>query len=153
MWPVHSWALMLIVVVGAGALAGLDPLLNISTSLVGLGSVGLMSLLAVTALVVPIFFAHRGIYGMATTVAPAIGGMAIAVATVLAVANYSALTGVDSRVINSLPWLLVLSALIGIVQGQWLRVNRPATYERIGASRVDEDVAPVQSTEVALERA
>ena len=67
--------------------------------------------------------------------------------------NYSALTGVDSPVINSLPWLLVLSALIGIVQGQWLRVNRPATYERIGASRVDEDVAPVQSTEVALERA
>ena len=43
---------------------------------------------------------------MATTVAPAIGGMAIAVATVLAVANYSALTGVESRIINSLPWLL-----------------------------------------------
>ena len=144
---------MLIVVVGAGALAGLDPLLNISTSLVGLGSVGLMSLLAVTALVVPIFFAHRGIYGMATTVAPAVGGMAISAATVLAVANYSALTGVESRIINSLPWLLVLSALIGVVQGQWLRVNRPTTYERIGASRVDEDVAPMQSTEVALERA
>ena len=105
------------------------------------------------ALVVPIFFAHRGIFGMATTIAPAIGGMAIAVATVLAVANYSSLTGEESRINNSLPWLLVLSALIGIVQGQWLRVNRPTTYERIGASRVDEDVAPVQSTEVALERA
>jgi hypothetical protein len=70
---------------------------------------------------------------------------------VLAIANYSALTGVDSRIINSMPWLLVLSALIGVVQGQWLRVNRPATYERIGASRVDEDVARVRSPEVSPE--
>ena len=143
---------MLIVVVGTGALAGLHPLLNISTSLVGLGSVGLMSLLAVTALIVPIFFARRGIHGVATTVAPAIGGIAIAVATVLAVINYSALTGVESRVINSLPWLLVLSALIGIIEAQWLRIHRPGAYELIGASRVDYDAAPEQSTEVALER-
>jgi hypothetical protein len=144
---------MLIAVIGTGALARLDPLLNISTALVGLGSVGLMSLLAGTALVVPIFFARRGIYGVATTVAPAIGGLAIAVATVLAVANYSALTGVDSPVINSLPWLLVPCALVGIVRAQWLRVHRPGAYARIGASRVDEDVSPGQSAGVALERA
>jgi amino acid transporter len=144
---------MLIVVVGSGALAGLDPLLNISTSLVGLGSVGLMSLLAFTALVVPVFFARRGTYGVATTVAPAIGGIAIAIATGLAVANYSALTGVESRVINSLPWLLVVAAVIGIVRAQWLRVHDPAAYQRIGASRVDEDVVLAPSTGVALERA
>jgi len=112
-----------------------------------------MSLLAVTALVVPIFFARRGIYGVATTVAPAIGGIAISVATALAVAIYSALTGVESRIINSLPWLLVLSAVIGIIQAQWPRVHSPGAYERIGASRVDEDVAPAQSTEFVLERA
>jgi amino acid transporter len=144
---------ILVVVIGAGSLAGLDPLLNISTALVGLGSVGLMSLLAVTALVVPIFFARRGIYGLATTLAPAIGGLAIALATALAVANYSALTGVDSRIINSLPWLLVLCALIGVVQAHWLRTRSPGAYARIGASRVDEDVAPVPPGEVALERA
>jgi amino acid transporter len=144
---------MLIVVVGAGAFAGFDPLLNISTSLVGLGSVGLMSLLAITALVVPIFFARRGSYGVATIVAPVIGGVAIAVATALAVTNYSALTGVESRIINSLPYLLVLAALIGIIQAQWLRVHRPGTYDRIGASRVDRDVASVHSTGTLLEKA
>jgi amino acid transporter len=143
---------MLIGVVGTCALAGLDPLLNISTSLVGLGSVGLMALLAVTSTVVPIFFARRGSYGLATTVAPAVGGIAIAIATALAVANYSALTGVESPVINSLPWLLVLVAAIGVIQAQWLRAHRPGAYERIGASRVGADVVPVQSPDVALER-
>jgi hypothetical protein len=90
---------------------------------------------------------------MLGAVAPAIGGVAIAVATGLAVTNYSALTGVESRVINSLPWSLVLSAAIGIIQARWLRTHNPGAYERIGASRVDEAVTSAQSTAVALERA
>ena len=46
-----------------------------------------------------------------------------------------------------------VAAVAAADPGHFVLVNRPATYERIGASRVDEDVAPVQSTEVALERA
>jgi len=132
---------LLIAVIGVAALLRLDPLLNISTSLVGLGSVGLMALLATTALVVPIYFARRNVYGLGTTVAPALGGLVIASATWLAVDNYSALTGVESPIINSLPWLLVVAALAGFAQGVWLRRRHPQAYERIGASQVEDDVA------------
>jgi amino acid transporter len=131
---------LLTAVIAIGALLRLDPLLNISTSLVGLGSVGLMALLATTALVVPIYFARRNVFGWATTLAPAVGGVAIATATWLAVDNYPALTGVDSPLINSLPWLLVAVALTGAAQGLWLRSERPQAYEQIGASRLEDDV-------------
>lgn len=131
-------AVVLSIVTAVSAIAGLDPLLNIAPMFVGLGSVGLMTLLALTALGVPVFFARRGTYGLATTVAPALGGIAIAVATWLAVTNYSALTGVDSPLVSSLPWVLVAVALAGVAQALWLRSSRPQAYARIGASRIED---------------
>lgn len=131
-------AAVLIVSMAAASVAGLDPLLNISTSLVGLGSVGLMALLGVTALAVPVFFARRGQFGWRTGIAPLLGGIAILAATGLAVANYSLLTGVDLPVVNRLPILLVIVAGAGLVQARWLLRNRPHIYQRIGVSRVDD---------------
>lgn len=131
---------ILIVITGVSAVAGLDPLLNISPMFVGLGSVGLMILLAITALGIPVFFARQGTYSLVTTVAPAVGGLAIVAATWLALTNYTALTGVDSPLVNSLPWLLPIVAVAGFVQAVWLRANRPRDYDRIGASRVEEQI-------------
>lgn len=119
------------------AFAGFDPLLTISPMFIGVGSVGLMLLMAITALGIPIFFARRGEYGLATTLAPTIGGLTIVGATWLAVTNFTALTGVDSPVVNSLPWALAVVAVIGLAQALWMRAKRPQAYERIGASRVE----------------
>jgi amino acid transporter len=129
--------LLMIVVFVASALARLDPLLNIATALVGVGSVGLMALLATTSLAIPVFFARRRSWGLRITLAPAIGGCVIAIATVLAVRNYSAITGVDSAAINNLPLGLVVIGVIGIVQARWLRKRRPVIYEQIGSNRVE----------------
>ncbi|MEP7247775.1 MAG: APC family permease, partial [Gammaproteobacteria bacterium] len=118
-------------------LAGLDPLTNVATALVGLGSVGLMALLAITSLTIPIFFARRRMFGFAVTVAPAVGGLIIAAATVLAFLNYSVLTGVDSVVINRLPYLLIALAAFGAGQALWLRRRNPALYLRIAATRIE----------------
>jgi amino acid transporter len=134
-------AAVLALVMGVAAIAGLDPLLNISTSFVGLGSVGLMALLATTSFAIPVFFARRGEYGIKVTVAPTLGGIVIATATYLAVDNYPALTGVSSGIINSLPWLLVVVVGSAIAQAWWLRARRPATYAAIGVSRVEDEVA------------
>lgn len=131
-------SVVLVIVMGLCALAGLDPLLNISTSLTGLGSVGLMVLLAITSLAIPIYFARARSYGFKSIVAPALGGILILAAVWLALDNYSALTGVDSKVINSLPWILVIVAGLGIFQALWLKVNRPSDYENIARSRVEE---------------
>jgi amino acid transporter len=129
----------LIVVFVLAALVGLDPLLNVSTALTGLGSVGLMALLSVTSLAIPIFFARRRSFGFATTLAPALGGIVISTATALSIANYSALTGVDSPFINRLPYALLAIAIVGALHGAWMRRYRPSHYERIGATRVDDN--------------
>jgi len=120
------------------ALAGLDPLTNVATALVGLGSVGLMALLAITALTIPLFFARQGMFGLGVTLAPAVGGLVIAAATVLAFMNYSVLTGVDSVVINRLPYVLIALAAFGACQARWLQRRNPDLYLRIASTRIDE---------------
>jgi hypothetical protein len=122
----------------AGA-AGLDPLLNISPMFIGLGSIGLMSLLALTSLGIPLFFARRGEFGFATTIAPGLGGLAVAACTILAARNYSILTGVNNDVINALPLGLWGVVVLGFGQALWLRQRAPEAYARIGASRVEAD--------------
>jgi amino acid transporter len=104
-----------------------------------MGSVGLMTLLAITSLIIPIYFAKQRMFGLKTTVAPALGGLMIGSATVLAFMNYHLLTGVDSVVINRLPYLLVALAIVGVVQALWLRRNDPVRYQRIASTRIDKD--------------
>ncbi len=127
----------LIVVFAFASIAGLDPLTNIATALVGVGSVGLMALLAITSLGIPVFFAHRRIWGFSYTLAPAIGGCLIAVATLVAVENYTAITGVTSSAINNLPYGLLAVAAAGIIQASWLFKNRTDVFNSIGSNRVD----------------
>lgn len=119
-------------------IAGLDPLINIAPMFIGLGSLGLMCLLAITSLGIPIFFARRGEFGFGKTAAPLVGGLAVSACTVLAATNYSILTGVDNEFINSLPWALVCLAIAGAAQALYLRRYRPAAYQRIGQSRVEQ---------------
>lgn len=133
---------ILVVVIGAFAVVGLDPLLSLSTSLSSMGAVGLEILLTVTSLSIPIFFARRGEYSLGKTVAPALSGLIIAVATILSLANYSALTGTDLVIINSLPMLFVVIALIGIVHGKILKRRRPDIYARVGSSHVEGEAVP-----------
>lgn len=54
-----------------------------------------------------------------------------------ALVNYPALTGVNSTVINHLPYLLLALFFAGMPQAGWLRTTHREYYERIGASRVD----------------
>jgi amino acid transporter len=128
----------LLVVFVLSVLAKLDPLVNITTALVGVGSVGLMALVGITALAIPVFFARRRMFGWAITVAPALGGLVVVTATILAFVNYSAVTGVDSAFINHLPYVLIALALLGGGQALWLRMRNPAAYEQIASTRIDD---------------
>lgn len=122
------------------AIAGLDPLLNLSTAMTGFGAVGLMALLATTSLAVAVFFWRRGERGPAHVLAPAAAAIALAVATVLALANYPSLTGSTSDVINTLPWLHLAVVAIGIGVALSARARRREAYARIGTTRVEGDV-------------
>ena len=128
----------LVAVVAGAEVLGLDPLVNVTTALVGLGSVGLMTLLAVTSLGIPIFFSRKRSWTSGRTLAPLLGGLAISWAVYLAFTNYSLLTGVNSTAINHLPYILVLVGFVGVAQAEWLRRFRPDVYRQIGATHIDE---------------
>ena len=134
----------LALIAGAFALAGLDPLLSLATSLSSMGAVGLMLLLTTTSLSVPIFFARRGEMSPGKTVAPFVGGVLIAIATYLSLANYSTLTGTTLRIVNDLPFLFLPLAVGGVVHGLYLRTRRPDLYARVGSTHVEaeRDVPP-----------
>ncbi len=148
----------LVAIVAVAQILGLNPYVNVTTALVGLGSIGLMTLLAVTSLGIPVFFSRKRGCTPGNTLAPLLGGLIIILAVYLAFNNYSLLTGVKSPVINHLPYVLLLVGAIGLAQAEWLRRYRPRIYERIGANHVDEtsrisegDLAPERAAPVSAE--
>ncbi len=130
-----------VVVIGAYAIAGLDPLLHLTASLSSMGAVGLMCLLTVTSFAAAIFFAKRGEFSISKTAAPLIAGLFLAVGTGLALLNYKALTSTESVVINNLPYLFLLVICFGCLHGRWLKAKRPAIFARVGSTRVEEEGA------------
>lgn len=139
-------ATTLAVIIGLFAIAGLDPLLNLATSLSSMGAVGLEILLATTSLAIPIYFARRGEITIGKVWAPLIAGIIIAVITYLSLANYSALTGTDIVVVNSLPLIFIALIAAGLFHGAWLRRNRPQVYAAVGSTQVEGDVPVASAT-------
>ncbi|MFW3168767.1 APC family permease [Geodermatophilus sp. CPCC 206100] len=127
------------------AAAGLDPLLNLATSLTGLGAVGLESLLTLTSVAIVVFFWRQGRRDFGHVVAPAIAAVALGVATVLSFVNYPSLTGSPSPIINSLPWLHLVTVVVGLAVALVVRRRDPARYARMGSTRVDEETATPSS--------
>jgi amino acid transporter len=131
---------VLAVLVFGFALAGLDPLLNLSTSLTGFGAVGLESLLTLTSVAIAVFFIRQGRWDLAHVIAPAVAAVALAVATVMSFLNYSSLTGSSSRIINSLPWLHLVTLALGLGIALVARRRNPARYSQMGTTPVDAEL-------------
>lgn len=136
---------ILAIIIGLFALAGLDPLLSLVTSLSSMGAVGLEILLATTSLSIPFYFARRREISISTFWAPLFAGVAITVITYLSLANYSALTGTDLALVNRLPFIFLGLVTIGLLHGLWLRKRRPEIYARVGSTHVEGELptAPV----------
>lgn len=129
---------VIVIIAMAFALAGLDPLTNLSTSLTGVGAIGLLGLITLTSLSVVVFFAKRKQFGLKYTVAPALGTLGVGTALVLALTNYDAITGTTSRTVNSLPWLLLAVVVFAVSFALWTRRFDPDRYKRMGSTRIVE---------------
>ncbi|GLZ41107.1 amino acid permease [Actinokineospora sp. NBRC 105648] len=128
-----------VVVVGAFAVAGLDPYLNLATSMLALGTLGIIVLQAGTAVATIAFFRGRpDRHWWRTGVAPLLGAVGLGAATVLLVDNFAILTGTDAVAVTALPWLLVLTAAFGLVFALWVRRSRPDRYQEVAAVEVRE---------------
>lgn len=116
------------------ALAGLDPYLNLATSMLGLGTLGIVLLQAAAAASVLGFFRHRRDgHWWRTFLGPLLGLAGLVTADVLLLRNYPLVTGTDSPVVNALPVVLVVAVLVGLGLAWWMRGARPDRYARLAA--------------------
>ncbi|WP_341976037.1 APC family permease [Microbacterium sp. LWO13-1.2] len=101
-------------------IAQADPFLTIYLWLVGVGTLGVLVLQAAgAAAVIGYFLRHRSSRTNAWSnfIAPALGGLGLVGAIVLAVINFPLLTGITEGPATLLPWLLVIAAAAGLVVG------------------------------------
>ncbi len=138
--------LLSIVIIGAFALGGADPYTVAASSLIGLGTLGIVAVQAITALSVLVFFWRRSDRTLwATTIAPIIGFLGLGTAFVLAAINYQVLTGSPLAVVNAVPLLLVVAAAAGVVVTLRLGARRPALYAQLATSALRRRTQPMDA--------
>lgn len=140
------------IVVVVCALADLDPLLEIGAAFLGLGTLSIIVLQSLASFSVVGFFRDRADRSlMRTTVAPLLGGLALAAAAVVVVDNYPLLTGATSEFINHL-WLAIpVAGVIGIAVAYAKRASDPVAYEAFGVDEPLDETGPEMGIGGSLE--
>jgi amino acid transporter len=129
-----------VAVVGAFAAAGLDPYLNLGTSMIGVGTLGVVALQAAAAVAVVAFFRRRGDRRWwRTAVAPGLGAAGLIAATVLVIDQFGTLVGTDNPLVRQLPGLLAAAVAGGVGVALWLRRSRPQVYTDLAPPELRHD--------------
>jgi len=130
-------AVGLVVIVAAGLL-GLDPISTVFTELATLAALGLLTLMTGTCVAVIVYYRareERPTWWIRCG-APALGGLALATALVVTVANLGPTLADPSGVAPVLfPLLVVVAALAGAQRARWLRRNDEPAWQRLGRGR------------------
>jgi amino acid transporter len=128
-----------ILVIGTFAVAGLNPYTNLATSMIGLGTLGIVALQGATSLAVIGFFRNRSDrHWWRTFVAPGLGAVGLITGVILLVRNFSVLTGTHNVVVSALPWLLPAAVIGGVGYALWLRSSHPARYAGLATTAIRE---------------
>ncbi|UOY02678.1 APC family permease [Blastococcus sp. PRF04-17] len=133
-------AALAVVVAGLFVLAGADPYLGLFLLMVGPGILAVIVLQALCAVAIVVFFRrHAGDHGMspwATTVAPLVSLVGLAVATWLVVANFELLSGRTDWVNVLLVGLLPLAFGVGVVVTATIRRRDPERYRSLTQTQI-----------------
>ncbi|WP_051966066.1 APC family permease [Kitasatospora mediocidica] len=132
------------VVVGAFAVAGLDPYADLTTSMLGLGTLGIVVLQALAALSV-LGLRRKGLRlgWWQGTVAPLLGFAGLVATVCLVVGNFDLLTGTKNGLVAAMPWAIPAVALLGMLYAWWLRSAAPERYRNLAQSHKTEQPAAV----------
>jgi amino acid transporter len=123
------------VVVGAFAIGGLDPYLNLATSMIGLSTLGVVLLQVLAGVSIVAFFRRRGERDYwRTLIFPTIGAIALGTAFVLAVLNFKTLVNSDNPAVDDVPWLLPVALVAGLITAWFLKRRHPGVYSKIAQS-------------------
>jgi hypothetical protein len=133
-------ALALVVIAAAGLL-GLDPIAGVFTELVTLAALGLLTLMTGTCVAVIAYYrstertAEDRPAWWIRCGAPALGGLALAAALAVTVANLGPTLADPSGVAPFLLPPLVAAAVAGGQRARWLRRHDPVAWQRLGRGR------------------
>lgn len=140
-----SQTVLALLVVSIFVITGQDPVLALFTWLTQLGTLAVITLMALASFAVVAFFArHRDLETnpLRTLVAPVVGGAAMASVAVYAASQFGLLIGnPESPLRWILPALILPAAAAGGVAALILRRRSPELYARMGRHR-DIDLAP-----------
>jgi len=148
----HSASLVqtvvIVAVVTAFAAVGLDPYVNLATSMLGIGTVGIIVLqAAASASVLPFFWRRADRHWWRTGLAPVLGMAGLITGLVLLVRNFAVVTGTSNPLVTALPWLLFAAAAAGFCYALWMRSARPDRYAGLAATQLRDDApAPAPAT-------
>jgi amino acid transporter len=140
-----------LVVVGAFAIAGADPVLKLFTWLTNMGALGVLFLMTVTSFAVLAFFRRRPDREAGpwrTLYAPTIAGLLMLAVSILGITNFNVLitsstTAATGAMSIVLPVILLLAGLCGMAVAAWLRSRHPERYAHIGERTAVERVEHV----------
>ncbi|MFT4230422.1 MAG: APC family permease [Microbacterium sp.] len=125
-------ALFAAIVGGCFALAQLDPILIVVPAMLGIGTLSVIVLQTLAALsIVAWFRRQRDPRWWSTFIAPGLGFLGLLTIALLAIFNFNVVAGTEDPVILTLPLLLVLALVGGIVYGAYLRKARPDAYDAL----------------------
>jgi amino acid transporter len=126
-----------VVVVTIFVLLGLDPYIGLASTMIGLGTTGIVLLQALAGMAVIAFFVsrHSG-HWFTTRLAPAIGSLGCFLAVVLTTVHFSVLTNSSSAVLNRLPMVYPVALVMGVIFGSYLKRNRAEIYSGIAGDEV-----------------
>jgi amino acid transporter len=123
------------------AVAGLDPLTDLTASMTGTGTLGVITLQAMAGIAVVAYVRRRRDPRIwRTAVAPGVGGLGLISVTVLAVANFPTLAGSEAPAVTLLPWLLAVAVAVGLGISLVLKTRRPEVYAALDRFGVGESI-------------
>ena len=116
---------------------GLDPYIGLASTMIGLGTTGIVLLQALAGMAVIAFFVarHSG-HWFTTRLAPAVGSLGCFTAVILTTAHFSVLTNSSSAILNRLPVIYPVALVIGIIFGTYLKRNQAEIYSGIAGDEV-----------------
>jgi amino acid transporter len=109
-------AVLIGIVAAIYAMTGQDPYLNLATTMFGIGTIAIVILQAVAGFSAIVFFQRNRRLNsnpFTTIIAPLIGSLGLTLVCYMVIKKFSVLTGSTSSLVNSLPWLVLIVAVIG----------------------------------------
>ena len=122
------------VVLALFVLAGADPYKVVFSWMSALAVIGILAVQVLVSVAIILFFRKvKTSHGVWTTmIAPALGLAGLLGALALVIANLSLLSGSESLVVKSFPYLIVLIGLIGAAFAMQIRKAKPELYASLG---------------------